>query len=183
MLASILSATILADILLVSVRGESIPAPAPVRWSSYDKTNSLIMIEWDAVENANYYELQYTDPNGLIAGPYTVYAPSVDSSVDCAGANDGRNMDIQLRVTTNTPETSAWSIAVTLICADMPVSPDTPTLIMGTADLIQVEWTFPTDDGGSAVLGYYLFMRTQAEADAGTDYTLVYDGGEDPTLT
>jgi len=36
----------------------------------------------------------------------------------------------------------------------------------------------PSDNGGSSVLGFFLYMKRDTDA----DYTLVYDGGEDPTI-
>jgi len=36
----------------------------------------------------------------------------------------------------------------------------------------------PTDNGGSPVLGFYLYMKAASEA----NYKMVYDGGQDPTL-
>jgi hypothetical protein len=36
----------------------------------------------------------------------------------------------------------------------------------------------PVDNGGSPVLGFFLYMKTSSEA----TYKMVYDGGEDPTL-
>jgi hypothetical protein len=36
----------------------------------------------------------------------------------------------------------------------------------------------PADNGGSPVLGFFLYMKTSSEA----NYKMVYDGGEDPTL-
>lgn len=84
------------------------------------------------------YQIQYTDPSGTLFGPFTLAAPTVTTEINCNGVSDGRSMDIQLRVTTTTPETSPWSIAVTLICADYPQAPATPIKILGTLDILEV---------------------------------------------
>lgn len=81
-------------------------------------------------------------------------------------------MDIQLRVTTTTPETSDWSIPVTLYCASEPAAPEAPASLVAEQELIQVSWELPSDNGGSSVLGFQLFMKL----DSDPDYTMVYDG-------
>jgi hypothetical protein len=65
-----------------------------------------------------------------------------------------------------------------MICAGQPTPPDTPTLIIGNRDIISVVWRQPVNDGGSPVLGFYLYMKEINDA----DYTLIQNGGEDPTL-
>lgn len=72
---------------------------------------------------------------------------------------------------------SFWSISVTMICADVPSPPAAPTLTLGTIDLIIVDW-LPPSDGGSAVLGYKLYMSLSGLA----TYSLVYDGSQDPVI-
>lgn len=63
-----------------------------------------------------------------------------------------------------------------MYCAGFPNAPASPVLIQGSKDIIQVSWTLP-NNGGSPVLGFKLYMKSQNDA----QYTLVYDGGEDPT--
>lgn len=70
------------------------------------------------------------------------------------------------------------SNSVTMICAGYPDPPATPILVLGTRDIISVSWEHPTYDGGSPVLGFFLFMKANDDA----EYTLVQNGGEDPTL-
>ena len=41
-----------------------------------------------------------------------------------------------------------------------------------------MSWELPMDNGGSSVLGFQLEMKLDSEA----DYTLAYDGQEDPTV-
>ena len=42
-----------------------------------------------------------------------------------------------------------------------------------------MSWELPSDNGGSSVLGFQLEMKRDAP---GTEYIMVYDGQEDPTL-
>lgn len=81
-------------------------------------------------------------------------------------------MQVQLRVTTSTPETSDWSIPITFFCASAPEPPAAPTFIIAEQELIQVAWELPVDNGGSSVLGFQLYMKR----DTDSDFTLVYDG-------
>jgi hypothetical protein len=67
---------------------------------------------------------------------------------------------------------SDWSVPVTFLCANVPTTPNAPTLVLGSMDLIIVDWTPPTSDGGTPILGYDLYMKKNS---AGT-YTLIYDG-------
>lgn len=92
--------------------------------------------------------------------------------------DDGRAMDIQLRVTTTTPETSDWSIPITMYCANFPAPAAAPTLIIANINLIQIQWDLPTANGGSSVLGFFLYMKAAADP----DYTLVLDVGQNPTV-
>jgi len=64
-----------------------------------------------------------------------------------------------------------------MYCAGFPIAPASPILIQGSKDIISVSWTLPSNNGGSPVLGFKLYMKSQTDA----QYTLVYDGGEDPT--
>ena len=63
-------------------------------------------------------------------------------------------MDIQLRVTTTAPETSDWSIPITLFCASAPEPADAPVEMLAEQELLQVSWQLPSDNGGSSVLGF-----------------------------
>lgn len=45
-------------------------------------------------------------------------------------------MDIQLRVTTVTPETSDWSIPITYYCAGPPGAADAPVALIANQDII-----------------------------------------------
>jgi len=87
-------------------------------------------------------------------------------------------MDVQIRVNTITPETSAWSIPVTLYCANFPEPAAAPRLILANKDIIQIEWDLPVDNGGSSVLGFFLYMKASTDS----SYTLVLDAGENPTI-
>ena len=60
-----------------------------------------------------------------------------------------------------------------LPCADLPDAPDSaPTLEAATETSITVAWNAPSNDGGSAVTGYRLYMNYLNDG----DWELVYDG-------
>ncbi len=91
--------------------------------------------------------------------------------------SDGRVLTVSLR-STDAKGVSYQSIPVTMMCAGFPNPPDPPILILGNRDIISVAWNQPTIDGGSPVLGFFLFMKSSSSE----SYTLVQNGGEDPTL-
>jgi len=63
-----------------------------------------------------------------------------------------------------------------MYCAGFPNPPAPPTLVQGNANIIQIQWAKPTSNGGSSVLGYFLYMKAQTDA----QYTLIYNGAENP---
>lgn len=66
---------------------------------------------------------------------------------------------------------------MTLFCASVPETSQAPyATLPGSIELIQVAWDLPTDNGGSSVLGFFLYMKLVEES----SWTLIYDGGEDP---
>ena len=87
-------------------------------------------------------------------------------------------MDVQLRVKTLAPETSDWSVPITMYCANFPAPAAAPEKILGNINIMQVKWNLPTNNGGSPVLGFFLYMKASTAA----DYTLVLDIGENPTI-
>lgn len=74
----------------------------------------------------------------------------------------GTPLDVSLRYTDAAGTQSAPSVSVTMICADVPSSPAAPTLLLGSLDIILVEWKPPTSDGGSPILGYEVLMSSDA---------------------
>jgi hypothetical protein len=74
-----------------------------------------------------------------------------------------------MRYLTVTPQMSALSNTVTLICAGYPDAPALPALTLGNRDIISISWELPTFNGGSPVLGFFLYMKASDD----TDYTLV----------
>jgi hypothetical protein len=75
-------------------------------------------------------------------------------------------LDVQLRYSYGGPTPTEWSVAVTMICADVPASPATPSLLLTSLDLLLLEWDPPASDGGSPILGYSVFMRELDEGAA-----------------
>lgn len=87
-------------------------------------------------------------------------------------------MVVNLRYLTTSAETSDWSVGQTFLCANVPDAPNAPTSEIETQDIIIVDWASPSTDGGSAILGYQLFMKLTSSASFST--TPIYDGSEDP---
>ena len=63
-----------------------------------------------------------------------------------------------------------------MLCANVPDSPDAPTLLLSALDLILLEWDPPLYDGGSPILGYSVWLRQDSEP----GYSLVYNGTQNP---
>lgn len=84
-------------------------------------------------------------------------------------------MSVSLRYTSGT-DTSSYSVAVSMMCAQEPDAPDPPSVIIQNLDQIAIEWNPPAYDGGSPILGYQVEMKETTEA----SYTLIYDGSENP---
>ena len=53
-----------------------------------------------------------------------------------------------------------------------------PSSIIAEQELIQISWELPSDNGGSSVLGFQLYMKR----DTDSAYTMLYDGQEDSTI-
>lgn len=60
------------------------------------------------------------------------------------------------------------------------MKPDPPSVVLANRDIITIKWEHPEldPDGGSSVLGFKFYMKGESD----TEYTLVQDGWEDPTL-
>lgn len=137
---------------------------APPTWVSYDRDASVINVEWPYNATAEEYRLYYTDAAGVTnyisysqpAG--AVDGDSVPGTAPCA-LTDGTPLDLQVRHTDASNDEVSISPSVTMICANVPLSPATPTLLLRSLDLLLLEWEPPTDDGGSPILGYSVHMR------------------------
>lgn len=62
-----------------------------------------------------------------------------------------------------------------MMCADLPLAPAAPTVLIKNLDQVVIEWQPPASDGGTPVLGYQVDMKKDGDA-----YTQIYDGAEDP---
>ena len=86
-------------------------------------------------------------------------APSAGTAgaIPCP-ASDGRLLTVELAYS----DGAAWSedsVPVTMICAGLPDSPAPPTLLLTSLDILLLEWAPPASDGGSAILGYAVYMK------------------------
>jgi hypothetical protein len=68
-------------------------------------------------------------------------------------------------------------VYVTYVCANYPNNPVAPTLLLSSLDLFIINWSPPAIDGGSAILGYKVYMRISGAP----SYTEIYDGSQNPT--
>lgn len=101
--------------------------------------------------------------------------------IRCVDANGaalapGTPLDVSLRYKDAAGTQSASSVSVTMICADVPSSPAAPTLLLGSLDIILLEWEPPASTGGSPILGYEVLMSSDAVPTA----VQVYDGKQNP---
>ncbi len=71
---------------------------------------------------------------------------------------------------------SGYSVPVSMMCANVPNAPAIPTILIKNLDQIVIEWTPPSSDGGSPILGYQVDMRKDSDA----SYTQIYNGSENP---
>jgi len=69
---------------------------------------------------------------------------------------------------------SDFSVPWSFMCASEPTSPLQPVPILISLNKVVIEWDPPTSDGGTSILGYWIFMKESSEA----TYTLIYDGIE-----
>lgn len=69
---------------------------------------------------------------------------------------------------------SDWSVTWSFMCASEPTAPLAPDPILISLNKIVIEWDPPTSDGGSSILGYWVYMKEASE----TTYNLIYDGKE-----
>lgn len=114
----------------------------------------------------------------------TITLPSAggtEAAVPCASGSNGRPLDIVLRYVDGSAQTSDPSVPITLLCAGVPSSPATPTLLLRSLDLLLLEWEPPTSDGGSPVLGYNISMRETVGAGVTeNDWITIYNGTQNP---
>ena len=74
---------------------------------------------------------------------------------------------------TNAIGTSVESDTQYLVCADLPDSPDSaPTLESATETSITIAWNPPANNGGSAIIGYRVYMNYLNDG----DWEQIYDG-------
>mmetsp|Transcript_39217 Transcript_39217/g.44949 ORF Transcript_39217/g.44949 Transcript_39217/m.44949 type:complete len:201 (-) Transcript_39217:15099-15701(-) len=83
-------------------------------------------------------------------------------------------MKVSLQYTSGAT-TSGYSVGVSMMCADLPLAPAAPTVLIKNLDQVVIEWQPPASDGGTPVLGYQVDMKKDGDA-----YTQIYDGAEDP---
>jgi hypothetical protein len=95
-------------------------------------------------------------------------------TVPCSAA-DGELLKVSLQYTSG-GISSGYSVPVSMMCADVPATPNVPTVLIQNLDQIVIKWSPPSSDGGTPILGYQVDMREDSEA----TFTLVYDGSENP---
>ena len=160
--------------------------PRPPEWESYDLSSSTLNLRWETIPDADSYTVTSrdevspppADPFSQSGIPTVILSEASVAQIPC-GASDGRPLSVTLKYTTTEGETSEESASTTMLCAAPPEPPGQPTLVLGNRDTISVSWTLPLspEDGGSPVLGFQLFMKSNDEA----DYTLIQDASEDPS--
>lgn len=71
---------------------------------------------------------------------------------------------------------SGFSVGVSMMCANLPGAVDAPTVVIQDLDQIVIQWSPPTSDGGTPILGYQVDMMQSGDA----AFTQIYDGSENP---
>lgn len=84
-------------------------------------------------------------------------------------------MKISLKYT-NGVDFSSYSVAISMMCAEVPATLAAPTVIIQNLDQIVIEWQPPATDGGTPILGYKVDMSD----DGFLTSTQIYDGSENP---
>ena len=84
-------------------------------------------------------------------------------------------MSVSMRYTSG-GDTSSYSVSISMMCAQEPDAPNTPTVVIQNLDQIIIEWDPPASDGGTPILGYQVEMRETSEG----AYTQIYDGSSNP---
>jgi hypothetical protein len=148
------------------------PPPSPVEWVKYDETAHEINIQFEAYPGAVNYEIIYRDTsNNPVSISQAASAGGV-AAIPCANGQDGSPLDISMKADDASGDWTDESAPVTMLCADVPASPASPTLLLSALDLILLEWDPPLSDGGSPILGYTVWMKASAD----TEFTLAYNG-------
>jgi hemolysin activation/secretion protein len=154
-------------------------APEPPHWLNYDTGDSSIVVEWVPVGSAiHYYIYGEYDASILNGDPIRIDHPTTTTKIQC-GQTDGRDIRVSLEYSNQDGERSLRSVAVSMLCAAAPQSPDTPFVVLANQDIVEIGWEHPltVNNGGSSVMGFKLQMKDVSD----TEYTLVQDGAEDPT--
>lgn len=87
--------------------------------------------------------------------------------------------DVQYKVlATSNKGNGAFSVRSTFILASTPTISTAPVEVSSSINSITVSWTL-TSDGGSPVLGYYLYQNNVTTGGE----SLIYDGSSIPTVT
>jgi hypothetical protein len=129
-------------------------------------------VSWSAITGATDYQIKYA--NELNSETVKATTTGLTDTVPCSSA-DGELMKVSLQyISGGVP--SGYSVAVSMMCADIPATPDVPSVIIKNLDQIVIEWDPPSSDGGSPILGYQVDMREDSEV----TFTTVYDGSENP---
>ncbi len=110
------------------------------------------------------YDLQYRKGN---SGAWTSITTGISgTSHPITGLDNGDSYSVQVRAK-NAQGRGAWSGSATATPATVPGAPAKPTLTAGNGEL-EVSWTAPNDDGGSAITEYHLQY-----SDDGVDWLLI----------
>ena len=121
------------------------------------------------------YDIRYKLSLG---NTYTTIDPAWSSgdgslTYTITGLTGGSMYDVQIRAV-NDVDNGAWSSTamITVLTISAPGTPDAPTVTAGAGSL-DVTWTVPSNDGGSAITAYDLRYRIE---DAG--WTIIQDAWE-----
>lgn len=128
-------------------------------------------MSWSAISGASDYQIKYADE--LNAETIKAVTTGLTDTIPCGSAT-GKLMTVQLQYRSG-GISSGYSVGVSMMCADLPGAVNAPSVLIQDLDQIVIEWSPPTSNGGTPILGYQVDMKQ-----SGGSYTQIYDGSENP---
>lgn len=137
-------------------------------------SSTSIYLEWEAVANADSYDIEYATKREYLEGSdqTTIKSGITSTSYTLAGLQSGSEYFFRVRAA-NTQGTSAWSDIVSLVIGKPPAAPTTwssSTVVVSNEELI-LYWVHNSEDG-SKQEGAELELRIIVGSKVNT-YTLI----------
>jgi titin len=144
----------------------STPSSGPTKVSS-DSSDTQIRVVFNTltttVETGGStilsYNLQIDDGNqGNFVDLYGITSDTLLNTLTVTGLSKGKNYRIRYRAK-NIYGWGDWSPVSTILAATIPLAPPTPLYITSSDASISISMSVSSDDGGSPIIGYELWMN------------------------